>query len=452
MIKQITSTIKAVFGAPATPARSSIVGMTRSDLSWNQILDYVNSSGDAELLDLYGVGYGGGLRHSALSFGTLYRIVTLLSSIASQQITSGNLRILDSDNRIVKSRYAKNIENKFISSVDGGMTPSFSWFEDWITEYLLDGNALAHVQTGPNNSFGYLERLTSYDAECVLARDGIDFVYRARLADSDTGEYRYYGKSRIAHARWPRLRRIAAGASARSRFATAPVYVLRPAIEIGLLSDKFIRNWYIEGGSHRSQLGISFMQPLTPEQRSEISEYLANQARGTREPIVMGQGATYTNLQNNAATNTQTELRKFQVEELGRIYGVPAPILNDNITQWGGGIETLVKMFWRFGARQHIERLIAPLAMILLRPGHKFSIDDTDILRGDAAAISALITATSGDSQRQQIATREEARRWAGLPLEPEHGEFVEPMREQPPPPTPPDSNDDDGAADQAAQ
>lgn len=407
------------------------ITMEQSSLgSVGSLIDYVNATGFDDLLDFYS--FGTGIRNMSISYATLYRCISLLSSVAAQQLTQGNIRIVDNDHKIVKSPQAKMIEDKFNSSVDGGRSASFTWFEDWMTEYLLDGNALAKIHKGPNNSFGYLERLISWDAETVDTTSGNDFTYRARRADTVIADYRYHGRRSIAHARWPRLIRLSGGTSHRSRFAYSPIILMRPAIEIGLRSDQFIKRWYEEGGSHRSQLGVSFQQPLTAQQRAEITKYLGDRKRGSREPIVMGQGAVFTNLQNNAATQTQAELRKFQVEELGRIYGVPAPILNDNITQWGGGIEALVKMFWRFGARQHIERLLAPLQLAMLPAGQRFMMDDTDILRGDVTAIAALITATTGDAQRMPIVTTEEARRWTGLPIEPEYGDLEDRVMMQP--------------------
>ena len=413
------------------PAELPEVTMEQSSLgSVGSLLDYVNATGFDDLLDFYS--FGTGIRNMAVSYATLYRCISLLSSVAAQQLTQGNIRIVDNDHKIVRSKQAKIIEDKFNSSVDGGRSASFTWFEDWMTEYLLDGNALAKIHKGPNNSFGYLERLISWDAEAVDTRSGMDFTYRARTADNLLAEYRLHGRRTIAHARWPRVIRLSGGTSHRSRFAYSPITLMRPAVEIGLRSDQFIKRWFEDGGSHRSQLGISFQQPLSAQQRTEITKYLADRKRGSREPVVMGQGAIFTNLQNNAATQTQLDLRKFQVEELGRIYGVPAPILNDNITQWGGGIEALVKMFWRFGARQHIERLLAPLQLAMLPPGQRFMMDDTDILRGDVTAIAALITATTGDAQRMPIVTTEEARRWTGLPIKPEYGDLTDRVMQQP--------------------
>ena len=69
--------------------------------------------------------------------------------------------------------------------------------------------------------------------------------------------------------------------------------------------------------------------------------------------------------------------------------------------------------------------MLAGMKMRLLRPGYQFAINEIDILRGDTAGISAILTATKGDAQSPEIATIPERRLLAGLPLEPEHGELA---------------------------
>ena len=109
-----------------------------------------------------------------------------------------------------------------------------------------------------------------------------------------------------------------------------------------------------------------------------------------------------------------------------------------DVTEWGQGIEQLAKLFFRFGARQHLERLLAALQVRLLRSGDRFHVDTTDLLRGDSAAIKEMVMALQGDAQRAPVATREELRHIAGLTVDPV-GEFRDPPKPgNPPVDTPP--------------
>ena len=102
---------------------------------------------------------------------------------------------------------------------------------------------------------------------------------------------------------------------------------------------------------------------------------------------------------------------------------MPAPLLGVNLTQWGEGIEQLAKLYYRFGARHHLDRLLAPFQSVLLRSGQRFRVDTTEFLRGDATSLQKTMISLRGDAQRPAVATREELRHIAGLPVDPT-GEF----------------------------
>ena len=91
------------------------------------------------------------------------------------------------------------------------------------------------------------------------------------------------------------------------------------------------------------------------------------------------------------------------------------------------------KVLNRFGLRQHLDRVLAPLQVRLLPPDDRFWVDTSDLLRGDAEAIQKLLMALQGDAQRAPIASREELRHVAGLPRDVD-GEFAPPVQAPPPP------------------
>ena len=408
-------------------------GWVPADATISQLLDYIGSGGDTNFLGLFGVG-AFGIRNASVSFPTFFRAVTLLSSMIAQVATSGSLRIMDIDGRIVKNATSRRVLHLFAHSLDNE-TAAYTWVEDWAIEYLIDGNSLAEIVRGPRGSLAGLRHLTSYDADVIRASNG-DKVYRARYADQDrlVGKS-YFADRNLVHVRWPRVMRSSGGRN-REGFASAPVSLMRSALEIGLEGDRYVREWYkAGGGAHRSNIGISLKQQLTPEHVEQFQKLFA-QSTASRAPLLMGGGANFTNLTQTAANKDQAQLRDFQVSELGRVYGIPGPILNQQVTQWGSGIEQLSKFFWRFGLRQHVDRVLGALAFRVLPPGQRFGVDDADLLRGDADSVSKLLMATRGDAQTDEVATREERRIWAGLPLEPEHGEL-----KGRPEPTPNDTN-----------
>ena len=221
------------------------------------------------------------------------------------------------------------------------------------------------------------------------------------------------------------LLRHSGGSSTREGFALSPVVALRPALEIGVRGDQYIREWFSNGT--QSNLHLDFptpegKQPLSPKQRDEVRAWV-QKFRKSREPLVTFGGKS-TKIEDTPQDREAHRLREFQVQEVAKVYGVPAPLLGVDVTEWGQGIEQLAKLFWRFGARQHLERFLAPFQNRLLRPGDRFHVDTTDLLRGDSAAIKEMVMALQGDAQRAPVATREELRHIAGLTVDPV-GEFM---------------------------
>jgi len=61
------------------------------------------------------------------------------------------------------------------------------------------------------------------------------------------------------------------------------------------------------------------------------------------------------------------ETYKFQVQEIGRIFGVPSILINDtNVTAWGSGIEQIMDGFYKLGLRPYLERIEASLKKHLM--------------------------------------------------------------------------------------
>ena len=402
------------------PARQQSDSVVPSDLTVSQLLDAIGGGADYSYFDEYKIGTRD-IRNASLGFPTYYRCITLISSVIAQLLSGGALRIHNRDGEIVKTDRAKRVLDFFEYSPDG-VTPAHTWIEDWCVDYLIEGNALCEVQRGVRNRLVGLSRLSVWDANTVEASDG-SIVYRVRpIGGSHKNTFVDISEMNVMHSRWPRVLRHSASSSVNKwNFAAPPVRLMRPALEVGLAGDQYIKEWFKSG--QNSTIGIALKQKVSKTQLNQLQATLANASKN-RRPLLVGADATFTNLQNNAANKDQDALREFQVSDVSRVYGIPGPIMNQQVTQWGQGIEQLAKLFWKTCIKQHIDRMLAPANFHLLLPGQRFDVDPTDLLRGDITGIAGLITAISGDAQRDQVATTEEMRRLIGLSLKPEHGEL----------------------------
>ena len=396
-----------------------------ADTTWSQILDYASGAGDAWPLDFYRAGVPIG-RDVAVSYATLNRCVTLIAGTVAQLVAGGTLRVVDADGRRRTSRQAARVLELLSGSPDGGTTPASSFIEDVVADYCLDGNALLVPTVSGDGTLRRLRRMSPWDTDVTYAQSG-EPIYRLTTVDGPLAT-EYHAARDVVHIRWPRLLRSGRARSTREGFALAPVVALRPALDIGLQGDTYIREWFRRGA--QSKLHINFdtprgEKPPVLDEREKLAQWVLKYSR-TRAPLVTFDGKS-SYLQDTPQDREAKALREFQLQEVGRVFGIPAPLLNVDMTSWGSGIEQLAKLFFRFGLRQHLDRVLAPLQVRLLAPGDRFWVDTSDLLRGDADAIGTLLMALQGDAQHAPIATREELRHLAGLPRDVD-GTFETPL------------------------
>ena len=382
----------------------------------DKVLDSVGS-GDFTFDFFDDMPVGQNIRNAALGFAAYYRCVTLLSSMMAQLLTGSSLRIIDREGNIVDTPRARRILDFFEESPDG-RCPAHEFFEDACAEYLIEGNALLEIKRGLQGRVVGLDRLSSWDANTVAARNGM-MVYEARRIGSDS-RVLHIAETDVIHVRWPRVLRHSASSSAnRWNFAPPPVRLLRQSLEIGLASNRYVRDFYRLG--NKSTVGISPEEDIIAEEIPAVIK-LIDRAAKNRQPLLMPKKASFTNLAQRASDSDQSALLEFVVTETARVYGIPGPIIGQNVTQWGQGIESLSRMLWKYGLKQHLNRFLAPARMALLLPGQKFELDPIDVLRGDIQPLAQFIQAVKGDAQSEQIFTREELRRMGGAPVTPEYG------------------------------
>lgn len=387
------------------------------DTTLDQILDAVSGiNGDFPVFD-DSVGGRRNMRNRALQSPTLSRCITLISGVMAQLITGGTLRVIDRDGRVAEDMNAQRAIDLFTTSLDG-MTDSHALVEDMCVDYLTEGNFLAHLERSANGRVTGISRLISYAATTIPTQSG-GWVYKVQFADKRIGEEQVIAPSRVAHGRWPRLFRQTSGTSDRLYFAPSPISLMHPSLQIALAGDKFIREWYDQG--MKSNFAILLERRLSGEQSAEFQEMLSK-SRKNQAPLILGDKPSIANLNSTPISESESDLRGFQVSEISRIYGVPGPLLNQNLTSWGQGIEELAKIFWRFGVSQHCNRFMAPFNFRMLRPGQRFVMDPVDLLRGDNTAMANLLNATRRDAQRDEVLTIEEQRRMLGYPVAPENG------------------------------
>ena len=331
------------------------------------------------------------------------RCVSLIASMASLAICGGGLRVVDGAGRPQSSQ--DKLLHRFSTGSLDGLISSATWIEDWMSDLLRAGNALARV-TGFGSRKILAWRLRPYGFARLQADGTLIYQATDRLGKSVS-----LPGATVAHARWP-----LSGHHSSGFFAESPTNRLKLPIEAHAASVVWLRRYFVRL-SKGERLHMDMPDPVMgSDQLSDARKGLIQSAK-TGIPIAT-MGGTKISVLESKSEGVVAIYRASLIEEVARIYGVPSPLIGVNVTQWGQGIAELARLAWRFGASGHIDRILSALSLRMLPDGLKFLADPTDINRGDHAAVATLLTALQGDAQREPVADRSELRRLAGLPPE----------------------------------
>ncbi|GLV22000.1 portal protein [Sphingobium sp. TomMM35A] len=141
---------------------------------------------------------------------------------------------------------------------------------------------------------------------------------------------------------------------------------------------------------------LSIDKPLTKDQRLLAETLLQEKFVGAMNdgrPMLLDNGMKWEQLAINPHDAQMLESRRFSVEEICRIFGVPPHMVGhtESSTSWGTGLEQQTLGFQKFALRPRLERIEQALAKQLLTPqdraaGVTIEFNLEGLLRGDSAA------------------------------------------------------------------
>ena len=209
---------------------------------------------------------GNNRRDTSIAYTPLGRAVTLIAALSAQMVCNGGLRVMNNDGERVNNRRVNKIMELLTHSPDGGITPAYSFIEDVMCDYLLDGNALLRPVTNASGIAIAMIRYRSHGAFTVRNADG-PLSYRAQRALSDQATDEIIPASEIIHVRWPLLRRGSVGIEQREHFATAPVTLIAQSLMIGILQDHYTGSRFKK--PVKAQVNINYDPELAPNMTPE---------------------------------------------------------------------------------------------------------------------------------------------------------------------------------------
>lgn len=116
------------------------------------------------------------------------------------------------------------------------------------------------------------------------------------------------------------------------------------SISAELAAGRLFKNGSFIGGALKHPQTLS--DPAFDRLKASLAE--KEGAENAGKNLILEEGMDYVAMSANARDAQMVEFRKFQVEEIARVTGVPRPLLMVDETSWGSGIEALGRFFVQY--------------------------------------------------------------------------------------------------------
>lgn len=291
--------------------------------------------------------------------------------------------------------------HKLMSGKPNKYQTRIEFFETMVLNLCLYGNAYARI-TRAGGQIRSLMPLMSSQMETALLPDG-SVVHQY----TDGSNVDVYAAENIWH-----LKLFGNGVIGKS-----PLAFGRNSIGIAQAAEQVVTKIYSNGGKRSGVLSLDKL--LTEDQRDMIRANFSTLTTGTDERLlVLEMGMKFDPISMSPQDIELLASRRFQLEEICRLFGVPSVLVNDTSgsTTWGSGIEQLVTGFYKLNLRPYLERIEASISSNLFTPAeaaqYSFEFDFEGLLRTDfKTRLEGYRTAVAGT-----IMTPNEVRQLEGLP------------------------------------
>lgn len=287
-------------------------------------------------------------------------------------------RIVDGIRVVDKSHWLYSLIH---DSPNQYQTASDFW-EFMVGAIELHGNAYAEKRMGGGGVSSLrpvrpdlmsVRKLSGGDLEYSWTEDGQQFVRRS---------------GQMLHIR---------GAGGGYLGGASPLAVCRSSFGAALSVEKAAGGMFAKGAMPSGTLTPD--RALTPEQMREASAMIQDKFMGALNagrPMVLNHGMKWEQLTINPEDAQMLETRRFSVEEICRIFGVPPHMIGhtENSTSWGTGLEQQTLGFQKFALGRRLNRIEQAIEKQLLTDADRaagvnveFSVEG--LLRSDSAARSS---------------------------------------------------------------
>ncbi|MES2814457.1 MAG: phage portal protein [Pseudomonadota bacterium] len=327
-----------------------------------------------------------------------------------------------------------------------GRWPASAGWSFGVGSRLLHGDAFKEILRSPNGNIRGLVPLLPSRVEPISTPDGARLVYRVQpdptiqSPDQESLKVRILDQDDMLHVPGFGFN----GLRSLSPLKNALRESGRLASNAQLFSSRFLQN------AARPEIALTTKDNLTQEQFDRLQNEFIPQHTGPENagrPMVLEGGLEVKTLSMPMEDMQLIETRRFQVEEIARIYGVPPFMIGhtDKTTSWGSGIGAMGAGFVRFTLRDHLNAYENEINRKFFKTSRLVAkFDTSELERADLKTLLESFRIALGRAGEQPIMTVREVRKRLDLSRTPD-GELapnpgaqpVNPASE-PPDPDPP--------------
>lgn len=209
-----------------------------------------------------------------------------------------------------------------------------------------------------------------------------------------------------------------------------PMQAMAASVGIGLAADQYAQSYFDNDATPPTYITYPNKFQAGPGQGDDIRAYWQRTFGGRNRhtgPAILDQGGEVKQLDLTAEDAQLLETRRFSVEDIGRIFGVPRFLLGMDETSWGSGIEALGIGFVQYTMDPHFVAVQDEVNWKLFGTSkHEAAYDRDALIRGDVKARAEADRAALGGSAGPGWATVNDIRRARNMPPHPDGERLVE--------------------------
>lgn len=205
------------------------------------------------------------------------------------------------------------------------------WMRATIAQMLLEGNAVSWIERRGSGEPIALWPVPFHRVRISLNGDRLRYgltLDDGRVIACDQDDVLHVPGS----AEWDGLK------------AKTPIQAMGSAVGLGIEADRFARKYFENDATPAGYISYPAAFKSTAENKEELRGYWRRTFGGEGRhsgPAVLDQGGEYKPIPISAQDAQLLDTRRFQIEDIARIFGVPRFLLGMDETSWGSGIEAL---------------------------------------------------------------------------------------------------------------